>query len=317
VLGQATGTWTHKTHHGPNSGEATTFPHIVFSAARSGGYIQMAQIPGTPETESRNCPDRTPETLNGHNFRLQSLIVMRFNQSCSPHRDLSNAMLHTQIGCWEEVNSRILVVGNQTDNLTPGPSSAHNLGCRCPNGQCEAIFNIYVSRPFHTWPKWGCDMFCYYKVKLNLNNLQMDQAIQNVQKSLIIQNIILEFETISFINSCWLIMSSNTMFQIKNKKARWHIYTNLEKKIGSNIAIVFHNASKCNCSNFKVVVYCWSKATTHDFGAKNVLIKCQIFLTNRLGNKWLQNQNEKMIYSNELEGDLKPELTWNIQDFYS
>jgi hypothetical protein len=169
----------------------------------------------------------------------------------------------------------------------------------------------------HTWPKWGCDMFCYYKVKLNLNNLQMDQAIQNVQKSLIIQNIILEFETISFINSCWLIMSSNTMFQIKNKKARWHIYTNLEKKIGSNIAIVFHNASKCNCSNFKVVVYCWSKATTHDFGAKNVLIKCQIFLTNRLGNKWLQNQNEKMIYSNELEGDLKPELTWNIQDFYS
>jgi hypothetical protein len=26
------GTLTHKTHHGPDSGEATTFPHIVFSA---------------------------------------------------------------------------------------------------------------------------------------------------------------------------------------------------------------------------------------------------------------------------------------------
>jgi len=32
VLGQATGTLDHKTHHGPDSGEATTFPHIVFSA---------------------------------------------------------------------------------------------------------------------------------------------------------------------------------------------------------------------------------------------------------------------------------------------
>jgi len=32
VLGQATGTLTHKTHHGPDSGEAITFPHIVFSA---------------------------------------------------------------------------------------------------------------------------------------------------------------------------------------------------------------------------------------------------------------------------------------------
>jgi hypothetical protein len=40
------------------------------------------------------------------------------------------------------------VVGSQTASLTPGPSFAHNLGCRCPNGQCEAIFDIYASRPF-------------------------------------------------------------------------------------------------------------------------------------------------------------------------
>ncbi len=36
MLGQATGTLTHKTHHSPDSGEATTFPHIVFSTACSG-----------------------------------------------------------------------------------------------------------------------------------------------------------------------------------------------------------------------------------------------------------------------------------------
>jgi len=57
VLGQATGTSDHKTHHGPDSREATTFPHIVFSASPCGSYIRMAHFPGTPKLESRNCPE--------------------------------------------------------------------------------------------------------------------------------------------------------------------------------------------------------------------------------------------------------------------
>jgi hypothetical protein len=57
VLGQATSTLDHETHHGPDSGEATTFPHIVFSALHFGDYIQMALFPGTPKLESRNCPE--------------------------------------------------------------------------------------------------------------------------------------------------------------------------------------------------------------------------------------------------------------------
>jgi hypothetical protein len=70
------------------------------------------------------------------------------NKSCNPRRDLSNAMSHSWIGHQEEVDSRLLVVGSQTASLTPGPSFAHNLSCKCPNCQCEAIFDIYVSRPF-------------------------------------------------------------------------------------------------------------------------------------------------------------------------
>ncbi len=70
-------------------------------------------------------------------------------QSCSSRRKLSNVVLHSLRQCWEEVDSRLLVVGSQTDNLTPSPSFAHNLGCRCPNGPCEAILGIYTSRPFH------------------------------------------------------------------------------------------------------------------------------------------------------------------------
>jgi len=57
VLGQATSTLDHETHHSPDSGEATTFPHIVFSAPDFGDYIQMALFPGTPKLESRNCPE--------------------------------------------------------------------------------------------------------------------------------------------------------------------------------------------------------------------------------------------------------------------
>jgi hypothetical protein len=77
VLGQATGTLDHKTHHGPDPGEATTFPHIVFSATLRWGYIQMALFPGTPKLESRNYPGWSPGTLGAHNSWLRSLIAMR------------------------------------------------------------------------------------------------------------------------------------------------------------------------------------------------------------------------------------------------
>jgi hypothetical protein len=49
------------------------------------------------------------------------------------------------------IDSRLLMVGSQTVNLTPDPSFAHNLHCRCPNGSCKAILDIYTSRPFHSY----------------------------------------------------------------------------------------------------------------------------------------------------------------------
>jgi len=48
--------WTHLIHHSPDSGEATTFPHIVFSMLLRGSQIRMALFPETPKEESRNCP---------------------------------------------------------------------------------------------------------------------------------------------------------------------------------------------------------------------------------------------------------------------
>jgi hypothetical protein len=185
------------THHGPSSGGVTTILPIVFSVPLRRTCTRMAFFPGTPKMESRNCPgfglsglwdivDSRPDLRSGRGL----------NHTCSPLWELSNAILHSPSACRERVDSRLLVVGNQTASLTPGPSFAHNLGWKCPNDQCKAILDIYTSRPFqghqehpnarwfssccralkiresrrtpspqlwecefhpHTWPKWGCD----------------------------------------------------------------------------------------------------------------------------------------------------------------
>jgi hypothetical protein len=112
----------------------------------------MAHFVGTPEMESRNCPEIVatglPELWTAITPDCGVGSRQDLNRSCSPRRDISNAMSHSRIGHREEVDSRLLMVGSQTASLTPGPSLAHNLGCRCPNDQCEAIFDIYVSRTF-------------------------------------------------------------------------------------------------------------------------------------------------------------------------
>jgi hypothetical protein len=124
----------------------------------------MAQIPGTPEMESRSCPEIVPGGVPG----LWTAITPRpdlgswrgLNQSCRPRRELSNAVSHSRNARGEQVDSRLLVVGSQIASLTLGLSFAHNLGDRCPNAQWEGIFDIYASRPFQ-WPQEHPNASCY------------------------------------------------------------------------------------------------------------------------------------------------------------
>jgi hypothetical protein len=90
-----------------------------------------------------------------HNFVCRPLIEMRSQQSCSPHRKLSNIMSHATCtqGNWGD--SWLLVVGSQIANLTLDLSFGHNLCFRCPNGSCEPILDIYVSINF----QWYEDFF--------------------------------------------------------------------------------------------------------------------------------------------------------------
>jgi len=72
-------------------------------------------------------------------------------QSFSSPQELSNNMLHSVCTHRGRVDSWLFVVGSQIANLTPDPSFDHNLCCRCLNGWCKAIFDIYTSRPFQQY----------------------------------------------------------------------------------------------------------------------------------------------------------------------
>ncbi len=73
------------------------------------------------------------------------------NQSCSSPQELSNGVLLFTCRHRDWVDSWLLMVGNQTASLTPGPSFDHNLCCKCSNDSCEAILDIYTSRPFQQY----------------------------------------------------------------------------------------------------------------------------------------------------------------------
>jgi hypothetical protein len=146
---------------------ATTILPIVYFVTLGGTHARMSLFPGTPGTpglESRNCPETVPGGVLG----LWELITpdcgvwsrQGLNQTCISRRDLFNDVSQSRFEGQEKVDSWLLVIGSQTDNLTPGPSFAHNLGYRCSNGQCEAIFYIYASRPFPMTPRTRqCEVF--------------------------------------------------------------------------------------------------------------------------------------------------------------
>jgi hypothetical protein len=138
---------------GPNLGEATTFPLIIYSVTGHGAYIQMAFLSwdsrvGVPKSRQMGLPRFwSPITLRAD---LGSRCNLK--KSCSSGWELLNGMWHAPCSQVNRVDSRLFVVESQIGNLTPGLSFGHNLCFKCPNEQCEPILNIYVPRAFQ-WYK--------------------------------------------------------------------------------------------------------------------------------------------------------------------
>jgi hypothetical protein len=85
------------------------------------------------------------------------------NQSYSPRRKLSNNMSQATCTQGNHVDSQL-----STASLTPGLSFGHNLCCRCPNGLCKPILDIYILIAFQ-WYKELLNARCFDPCNQTLN----------------------------------------------------------------------------------------------------------------------------------------------------
>jgi hypothetical protein len=131
---------THKTHHGPDLREATTFPLIVYSVPGHGTNTQMTFCLGTPKWVSQTSQSLDSCGFGGPiNFSSKLQLKWGLKESFSPCQELFNGMSHTTCTQGNQGNFQLLVVGSQTSNLIHEPSFGHNLCVKCPNGSCEPI----------------------------------------------------------------------------------------------------------------------------------------------------------------------------------
>jgi hypothetical protein len=94
-------------------------------------------------------------------------------KSYSPCRELFKGMSHVPFTQRIWGDSRLLMVGSQTTNLTPGLFFGHNLCFKSPNGSREPILDIYVLKAFQR-----------YKELLNLMGFDPWNYFLKIQKSI-------------------------------------------------------------------------------------------------------------------------------------
>jgi hypothetical protein len=121
-------THTHKTHHGPNLGEVTTFSLIVFSMPSHKAYTQMSfclETPklGVPKFSKLGFLQLWRFIISCAYFRLR----WDLKQNCSPRQELSNDMCHATYEIVNQGDSWLLMVRSQINNLIFDSSFVHNL----------------------------------------------------------------------------------------------------------------------------------------------------------------------------------------------
>ncbi len=142
-------------------------PYSIFQLLHD-TYIRMALFPGLPRKSLEIVLIWTLETLEIHNSLLRPPIGMRFQANLQLSSRAFQGVSHSTCTHRGWVDSQLLMVRNQTANLTLSPSFDHNLCCRCLNGSCKAIFDIYTSRPFQ-WCKEHLKVRCFDPCNRTLN----------------------------------------------------------------------------------------------------------------------------------------------------
>jgi hypothetical protein len=134
MLGRATGKLNSQHSQRPDLGKPPLSPYIILCTSPR-GHIQMVFCLRTPTSEIPTIG--IPTILGPITSRSDLQLQWNLKQSCSPRREFPNRMLHTICTRRNWVDSLLLVVGSQTDNLTPDLSFDHNLCFRCPNGNAS------------------------------------------------------------------------------------------------------------------------------------------------------------------------------------
>jgi hypothetical protein len=126
-------------------------PYSIFYSSpphlHPNGFFSWDSLSGVPKLSRFGLPGLWVFITSRPKLRLGRDL----NQSCSSPQELSNGVLHFTCTHQDWVNSRLLMIESQIANLIHDLSFDHNLCFKCPNGSCEAIFDIYTSRPFQRY----------------------------------------------------------------------------------------------------------------------------------------------------------------------
>jgi hypothetical protein len=138
----------HKIHHGPDLGEGTTFPLIIYSVPPWGphpnGILSQDSQVGVPKFLEMGLPQLCGPITLCANLQLRWSL----KQSYSPCREFFNGMFHVTCTWGNWGDSQLLVSGSQIANLTPDPSFGHNLCFRCPKWVMQTHFRHLCCKSF-------------------------------------------------------------------------------------------------------------------------------------------------------------------------
>jgi hypothetical protein len=120
-------TQTHKTHHGLDLREATTFPFIIFYVPGHRASTHNSFCLATPNLGVSKFPKLGLLRLwrpitSSTDLRLR----WGFKQSCIHHREFSKDMQHATFTRVNKRDSWLLVIKSWISTLTPDPSFGHN-----------------------------------------------------------------------------------------------------------------------------------------------------------------------------------------------
>ncbi len=144
-------TQIHKTHHGPNLGETTTFPLIVLFVISHKDYTQMSFCLRTSKLGALKLGLLALWMAITFCEDLRSRWSLK--QSCIFRQALSNDMWHNTCTQVNQGDSWLLIVESQIDSLTLIFSFGYNLCFNYSNGSRKTILDVYISRTFQWYDK--------------------------------------------------------------------------------------------------------------------------------------------------------------------